>query len=130
MATAAQIQNAIDTDFAARVAALNTLQTTYRSGKTEFFQGLKTHTTIPADNIAVIPDNLSSHPSDQADSWVTFGVAIAVAITYAIICDVYDGPQGKGYVWNTVVIILGVKWARSYNVGPETNRDAAWRIIN
>lgn len=40
----------------------------------------------------------------------------------AVTVDFYDGPSGRGYVVNGYVLLNGVSYRRSINVGPETYR--------
>lgn len=124
----ATVQLAIDVDFAARSAGLQSLQTTFRGARPHFFQGGLTHATLPVDGVGAAPDRLTAHPTDQASSWSDFGASIP-SIAYALRCDVYDGPGGKGYVLSTWATLNSVRYARHYNFGPDSTRERGWVAV-
>ena len=43
--------------------------------------------------------------------------------------DVYDGPQGKGYVGTVWAAFDGSVYSRARNFGPETERTLDWRRL-
>lgn len=48
----------------------------------------------------------------------------------AMVIDVYDGPQGKGWQATVFVRVLGTVYSRTQQVGPETWRNRAWAVAN
>lgn len=51
------------------------------------------------------------------------------ACTYDFWVDVYDGPQGKGYVVNYETTRDGKKIVKRINVGAETHREQDWTEV-
>lgn len=128
MATLAQVKNTVDTWLAPKWTAIQNAQATYLANKGHYFQGLITHSaSLPADGADATPDNTASaHPTDQADKWAAF-IALPAAFPCALIVDVYDGPQGTGYVAKVIVSVAGVLYTRTVQVGLETWRVVPWQ---
>ena len=134
MATHTQIQTAADnywtTNFQAKFTAAQNAYAASHGGR--YFQGILTPSTPPDDGALTNPD-LTKKPTDQIERWIdvfTGGNALPNnnwAISVSI--DVYNSPQGWGWVVNLVYTKGGETWARSFNTGPETFREQAWRRI-
>ncbi len=98
-----------------------------KSGK--FYQVLWSHSQPPADGNLTAPDSIDSFPTDQPgkSARAQWGAAILPASLEARMrVDVYDGPQGKGFVIVVQSQLNGATWQRSINYGPETYRDQGW----
>ena len=102
MPTLGQLRAAIETDLAARYADIKAAQDAYFAAHGRYFQGVLTHTSIPAHTVAVqndaAPDNMAGHPTDQAETWNDFLPGIAgQSMPAALETHVYDGPDGPGW---------------------------------
>jgi hypothetical protein len=102
------------TDFVGSVAAV---QSSYRSTRSRYFQGLRT--TADPTRQTVSPD----------PSYAEVGLVPPPGMAVQI--DVYRAPGGWGYVvGGTATDIGGVVWTRSVNSGPETWRDSGgWVLV-
>lgn len=128
MATPAQIRDAVDARLATLWAAIQNKEDTYAANHAgRYWQGLRTHTVTPADGVTITPNIGTRTPSDQPDPWP---LAIRNAtLPMALQVDVYDGPEGVGYVATVTVAINGQDFQRSAQVGPETWRAKGWAPI-
>jgi len=99
-----------------------------------YWQGLKTHAIEPdhvtADYADTVPDLLDGQPSDQPVSWTGFIPEINLAMPCAFVIDVYDGPDGQGFVASVYARYNGTLYSRSQNSGPETWRTVDWRLVD
>ena len=125
--TARQIQDAIDGGLEAQWAEILRRQAEYRSAHGRYFQGLPTHTEVPADGAEVAPDRLGAHPTDQAEDWQAMGWPTAGAGKSLARIDTYDGPQGTGFALTLRVRIGPDVWGRAVQEGPENWRAHDWR---
>ena len=114
--------NTLLDDTAAQVAAV---QAAYRSARNRYWQGARTHAVPPSDG-ATAPPDLTRKPSDQAESWASFGIALPAQMEAALSVDAYQSRAGHGYVVNADVIVAGVHYRRSRNFGPETWHERDW----
>lgn len=135
MATLAQLRTRIDTFLADKWPAFTNRQSVFRSTHGRYWQGLITHTIIPAHTASADGDTLSdqvaAHPTDQPQGWAAaFPEFETDVIPCALRCDAYNGPLGDGYVATLFVRYNGVLYARSQNVGPLTDRTSGWRQVN
>lgn len=138
MPTLVQVRNAVD----ARLTTLWTgqvvpRQAAYLAAHGRYFQGYATF------SLAALPDNPSggaatvlevapttnTHPTDQAETWTDSGIVLGATIPMALRMDVYDGPQGKGYVGTVWARWAGNTYTRSQNFGPEDWRTQAWAVV-
>ena len=104
-------------------------QTTYSASRGgRYFQGLQSHSVIPADGTATPPDRLTTRPTDQPDTLTSFweGAGLPAQTPYAITVNVYDGPDGRGFEVVYSAVIAGQLYNRTQNVGPERYREQAW----
>lgn len=133
MATLAQLRTRVDDWLAARWPTVLARQDAFFTNRGRYWQGLITHTVIPAHTTAVdadvVADRLAMHPTDQAQSWLDVLAELSgIVFPAALVMDVYDGPQGKGYVATIFVRHNGTLYSRSQNVGPESFRTQAWAV--
>src|SRR3990172_1113693 len=94
-----------------------------------YMQALWSHSAPPADGALVAPDLLASKPTDQAESLADLWSAVVIAsgeIPVRLRIDVYDGPDGKGYVIIVECIVSARTYTRSINTGGEKWREQAW----
>jgi hypothetical protein len=115
---------------------IRTRQEAYRARTGRYWQGLVTHSVIPADGIAAPADRLAEKPADVAESWAdghdpgsSPGEVLAATEPMALRIDVYDGPAGHGYVVTALVRHGAEVWGRSWNVGAEVWREADWALL-
>jgi len=123
------IQNQIDTQMETLRDNLAAGQTAYLASNSKYWQGIL-FSAVPADGGVATPDK-SKKPTDQSESWNDFGVIIPASPKCAMAVDVYDGPDGKGYVIRGHIKIAGQEWYRvRHAVGPETWREMDdWKEI-
>jgi len=135
MPTLTDIRSRVDNWLAARWPVVQQRQNNYFSAHQKYWQGLKTATVEPKHTTAMFADDkqdkLAIKPTDQVESWLDFLAEIDdLAIPAALICDVYDGPLGYGYVATVIARYNGVIYSRSQNVGKETWRTLDWRVVD
>ena len=82
-----------------------------------YFQGLRTHATIPANGDETPPD-LTTNPHDQPETWAGAGYAFGATLPMRIAVDTYAGPLGAGWVARVWVRAAAVVWTRARGVGP------------
>lgn len=104
-------------------------QAAYLATNGRYFQGIRTHSPVPADGAGAAPDP-SRKPTDQAESWQDAGFALPAAMPAALAVHVYDGPKGKGYTAILEVLVTGKRLMRAESFGPEAvHRTHAWAEI-
>jgi len=129
------VRNKINTWLTPRWANLVNKQEAYKTTNGHYFQGLWTHTTDLEQTDALdgdtIPDNLASNPTDQPHDWrVLIGnIFDTLPLPARLRFDVYDGPQGKGWVACLQVKYKTDIYQRCKQVGPETDRTHNWRKL-
>ncbi len=123
--TIEEIFEAIDGAIAERWGLITAQQEAYLAATSRYWQGLETHSVIPADGAATAPDLAGQTPTDLPISWLDMR-GLPPEMSAALRCDAYAGPQGKGYVLTASVEIEGVLYERAINVGPETSRAHEW----
>jgi hypothetical protein len=128
VATQQEITDAVDAGIAAVWSEIESKQEAYLVANGRYFQGLCTHSTLPADGNPAPADQLSDHPDYQAESWLDVGYDDAAPLA-ALAIDQYDGDDGPGYVCRFSLTIDGVLWQRSINVGPATYFEQPWQAI-
>jgi len=110
-----------------------TYQATYalnHSGR--YFQGLWSHSTTPDESSSTPPDQLTGRPTDQLEDFNAMWTEVRIGLgrlPCRIRIDVYNGPQGQGYVVMFETSRLGAVYARAINVGPETWRESGWTAV-
>lgn len=128
MPTPDEIRAAIDTLLVACIVEVETKQQQYKAAQDRHWQGLRTHSTIPADGADTIPDRLHIKPSGVTASWDEMGANL-VTTKSCLTVDEYQGPQGAGWVLTAMVRLGGVLWQRAIQRGPETWREQAWQPV-
>jgi len=134
MPTLAQVRTRVDDWLAARWVILRDRQIAYYNTHGRYFQGLVTHTNLPAHLTAAfadaIGDRLAAHPTDSPHDWTALLPEIAgLAIPAAIVIDNYGGPEGQGFVATIWCRYNGTIYSRSQNYGPETWRTVGWHVV-
>lgn len=137
MPTLGQIRTKVDNWLAARWPTIVARQQNYFSNTGNYWQGLRTHTVCPshtngADDGDTEADRLNDQPDDQGEfgAWANvFPEWVSELLPACVWIDVYDSPQGKGWVANIEVTYGGVKYARSQNVGPLSERTKGWHEV-
>lgn len=120
------ITDGIDNLLAAYLPTISQRQADFYALTGDYFQGLPTHTTPPADGAMVLPDNLDTVPIGQPVPWPGEDFP-AQGLPCSVRLDIYVGPSGAGWVLTAEVVIGGVLWRRAINVGPETYRAHGWQ---
>lgn len=125
---------AVQTFLTQQLPTFETKQAAYLSTNGRYFQGLPTHASLPAHTDTATPmpvaTQLASRPTDQSEDWLTFLPAWEGRPMPAMVrSDVYNGPQGKGYVLTLAVTYNGVQYRRAVHVGPEPSRGHDWAVI-
>ena len=102
-----------------------TYQAVFSSTKGGYWQGLKTG-TAPKDGADEMP-SVTAVPTDQVEPWPID--ILASPMPMGLTVDVYDGPDGKGYVVRSEVQIGADVYTMASNVGPEKHREQAWAKV-
>ena len=110
-------------DMADQIASV---QEAYESIYVRYWQGSRRHAVTPSDG-ATAPPDLTRKPSDQEESWATFGFALPAQTEAALSVDAYQSRAGHGYIINADVIVAGVYYRRAVNHGPEAWREHDWK---
>jgi hypothetical protein len=97
----------------------------------QYYQSLESHDSAP--DTLMPPTGLEDHPTYQDDDlgvlWSYAELPYELAWSFSV--NVYDGPDGQGYVLNVTTILDGNKYGVSANFGPETYRGQEWHeVIN
>lgn len=133
MATPAQIIANIETRLANQWPVLVNVQNRYFNRHGRYAQGLRTHTILPSEGVDAAADRLNARPTDQAESWNDLatenGFSFPATNIAALQIDAYNGLEGHGWSASLTVKINNKFYKRTVNVGPETWRSMAWRII-
>lgn len=127
MATLAEIRDAVDAKLAGLWAAIQNKQDAYFLAHGHYWQGLRTHATLPTEGTETLPSVGVSIPTDQPDPWPV-GIRNST-LPMAIQIDTYFGPEGDGYQATVTVSVLGKVYARTAQVGPETDRQVGWHEV-
>jgi hypothetical protein len=90
------------------------------------WQGLMTHTVVPADGNEVRPDVGDGKPPDESLPWPA--VLGGTPRVQAYECHKYDGPQGVGYLIVRHVEINGEHWHTVEDLGPEGG-SSPWAVV-
>jgi hypothetical protein len=129
----AQTRATIDAALTQHWTKINNWMNNYAAGRGgRFFQGLRSHSVVPAGGQAAAPDRLSSRPTDQAETLGELwnGAQLPGLVPFALTINVYDGPDGRG--WEAVIEMVdnGQLWQRVVNSGPETWREQPWALVS
>lgn len=96
------------------------IQTARAAVNAPLLQLAATHRTPPQSLAGAAPD---LRARVGIDSWWSAAVDLPAAMVTSVRVDVYDGPQGAGYV----IIARAGAFERRVNVGPELWREQDWR---
>lgn len=123
------VRDEVDTKIDAVIANIIAFQAGEASKSGKFYQVLWSHSQPPADGALVSPDLLYSFPTDQIGKsaqaqWDAAKLPASLDARYRV--DVYDGPQGKGFVVIVQSQLNGATWQKSINYGPEAYRNQPW----
>jgi hypothetical protein len=135
MPTLNQVRTKVDAWLADKWPTVVARQQNYFANRGQYWQGLRTHSAVPAftnsqDGDAAA-DQLNAQPTDAFSNWSNvFPEWDGLPIPCALQIDVYDGLEGKGWVATVWVRYNGVLYTRSQNVGPESWRSQAWTVVD
>lgn len=103
-------------------------QAAYFSRERRYAQCIATSSNGPGDGGRKAPE-LTRAPTDQPNAWEALLQGSRMQSTWlsTMRIDVYDGPQGKGYVVTSHYGDGGRVFERAINHGPETYRSHDWR---
>lgn len=121
------IRYKVDLRIVALWADIQSVQSDYHATHGRYWQGLRTHSVIPANGGEDAPDIGTTTPTDQPDVWP--GVLVANALPMALTIDTYDGPAGQGYIARLYVQAIGNVYMRSAQVGAESWHAHGWRLV-
>lgn len=127
-ATVDQIRAAIENFRDTHAAKIVARQEAYLAAKGRYWQGVITPAVSP-DNGAFVTPDYTRRPTDQAERWSTVFSgpdALPSTVPAQISVDVYDGPLGKGWTLTVVATKAGVRYWRTWSVGPE-DRATNWQ---
>ena len=122
------ITDAIDNLLAAYLPTITARQEAYFAEAGNYFQGLPTHTTPPADGAQVQPDNLQATPADQPTLWPAEDFP-PDGLPCSVRLDVYAGGGVAGWTLTASVMIGGELWQRAIDSGADSSRAYDWRVI-
>lgn len=100
-----------DAEQAAAVAEMTTMQAAHLAAADRYWQGVSSYTTVAGG---------------EAQNWTDKGLT-CINQTVTHVCDVYDGPLGKGWALTTTKVVGGVSSKKVSGVGPETWRIHDWQ---
>lgn len=124
----ASTQADIDAAVASLIADINAAQATYLAANGVYWQGLVSHTVIPADGGSVAADNLTSSPTDQEDTWEDFlGEDAPGSLPAAIYVHTYQKPSGvKGYRIQKLFIYEDEFYSSTVDSGNAPEEEVEW----
>jgi len=119
----------IDAQIAVMLPRLEAFQAEYHNVNGRYYQALQSNTSAPA--VPVVPDGITSSPTDQPETLAFFWDASALPdqLGWAFSIDTYAGDEGEGFVLNVSTVVNGETWTRSIAYGPETYRGAEWQPV-
>jgi len=109
---------------------ITAVQDNYLAQNGIYAQTLWSHVAAPEDGVAVLPDNLAFHPSDQSEGWNDLVNISAELLKSRARVDTYNSPVGKGFVLVLQVCDAGILMQRAINFGPLTDRNQVWAEVN
>ena len=118
--------SSIDTKIAAHLAAVEVAQREAFSADGKYVQLLESHTAAPAIGKTASADR-QVKPEGRTKGRAELKLVAPTEWSERI--DIYEGPEGKGYVTTFTVLEGKKKWSKSVNVGPETWREAQWHEV-
>ena len=130
MADVQAILGQIDAGIQGYMPTIINLQNQFFNNTGRYMLGLFTHSSAPVDENTAPPDQLLDHPTDQAISWGDLSEGVVPdQMLSRIRIDVYTSPIGHGFVLVAEKIVNGDTYEKSYNVGPDDDRNSDWQKI-
>lgn len=126
MATPQEVRDTVNATLAPLLTAIRSRQAAIFGARGRYLQLGRTHVMAPIDGELAAPDNLSFRPQGETQGWQ----GLPANLPCCLWIDVYDGPQGKGFVVTAEVSLTingrVLTWQRAVNEGPETWRSFNW----
>jgi hypothetical protein len=97
----------------------------YRADHPTWWQGLRTHTTIPLLGVTAFPDIGLVTPSDQM-GWPWPEAIRTTRLPMMLVVNCYLGDRGPGYEVNLYVDCATRRWHRCMAFGAEMWRNVDW----
>lgn len=91
-----------------------------------YWQGLETHSQMPANGVKVPADRLDLHPTDQFLSWEDLGQPLPEEWDVSVSIDVYGSPWGPGYAVEMHVVYQDQPYYRVQVYGPAAPYSEPW----
>lgn len=94
-----------------------------------YFQGLPAAVNVSEHTSNSRVEHVT--PVSQLDGWGDIGLRMA-SVPVQFWCDVYEGPDGHGYIVTCVVKVNGELWVNQLHLGPEeyrVSRNCHWSRI-
>ena len=118
------IESAGDVELSDLITDLSAKQTDYFNQKGRYWQGIRTH-AITDKSITL---NKKVKPTDQKESWEDMKIALPEKSRYVYEVIPYETPKGHGYTITLLTKINGDVYTKTYNYGPEAEREHDWQI--
>jgi len=109
----------------AQEVALTQRQAAYELSHGRYFQGLDTHSVLPADGNETAAD-FAHKPTDQEETWTPSDFPAISPASLKI--DVYGGEL-VGYVATLSFVYGGVLWQKAHGYGDFTHLDHDWQEV-
>lgn len=97
--------------------ALAAFQAGFCAANGRYWQGLLQPLDAPDYN---------ARTTDYGDSWAGTGITFTSLSNVSMAVDVYDGPDGHGYITRIEATEGPLVWSRTKGVGPDTRREHTW----
>jgi hypothetical protein len=136
MATLQQVRTRVDAFLANIWPTIVARQQNYFANTGRYWQGLRTHTIVPAHTNSTdgdaVSDKLDESPlANRFSTWRNaFPEWDGLPIPAAFEVQIYGGPGGQGWFATIWVRYNGVLYSRSQNVGPEDHLTKAWHVVD
>lgn len=122
------LRDTVDSRLTVAWNRLQTFQTNYFQANGKYAQFLKTHSVIPSEGDAALPDVGTATPVGTATRYPSNW--IDTAMEWQLEIHEYRTPDGQaGYVAFARVTINSRTWERSAQVGPESWRQHGWADV-
>lgn len=125
MATLQQIKDAIDARLITVFNNLTNRQNTFFGNRNKYFQGLRTHSSLPSEGNTAVADQLDSRPNYQTQTWRNAGIG-SFNEAFALEVHQYNGPNGMGWCAIITVSVNGFIWTKVKDCGVEPHRNSGW----
>jgi hypothetical protein len=105
---------------------LDSRQVDFLAASNRYAQLVFNHATCPAVGDSETTGNNTNEAPTHGASWAAFA-PLTSSLPARVRCDVYDGPQGKGWSLTAQVCVGTNVVERTMHSGPETWRAHYWR---